>query len=282
MPLRSSTPRRRWADTRLTSIGAAARRVLLTAGPTAKAAEARATAAAWRAGELTPDCTVAMPDRPARPERPELIDPARMPRRGRGGSAASRFALLHAVAHIEFNAIDLAFDMIGRFGAGRPHAFLDAWVRVGDEEAQHFALVANRLAALGGSYGDLPAHDGLWQAAAATADDFVARLAIVPLVLEARGLDVTPAMIERLARAGDIDSAEVLQRILTDEIGHVATGVRWFNFACADSGILPESAFKLALERYFVGAVKPPFNDSAREQAGLSPNLYMAVARPAG
>jgi uncharacterized ferritin-like protein (DUF455 family) len=263
------------------SIGAAARAVLLTADPVAKAAAARAAAAARRAGDLTPDCGVAMPDRPARPEKPELIDPARMPRRGRGGSAASRFALLHAVAHIELNAIDLAFDMVGRFGGGQPRTFVDDWVRVGDEEAQHFTMVAARLAALGGSYGDLPAHDGLWQAAQATAHDLGARLAIVPLVLEARGLDVTPPMIERLDRAGDTASADVLRRILADEIGHVATGVRWFEAVCTDSGLAPAAAFKVALERHFAGAVKPPFNDSAREQAGLSTSLYMAVARPA-
>lgn len=265
----------------MTSIGAAASAVLLTAGAHAKATAARAAAAAWRAGALTPDCRLAMPDRPARPARPELTDPARVPRRGKGGSAASRFALLHAVAHIELNAIDLAFDLVGRFGAGRPRGFIDDWVRVGDEEAQHFLMVDARLRALGGGYGDLPAHDGLWQAALATAHDLIARLAIVPLVLEARGLDVTPAMIARLDRAGDGASANVLRRILADEIGHVATGVRWFEACCADSGVAPESAFKSALDLHFAGAVKPPFNDSAREQAGLSPALYMTVARGA-
>ena len=259
------------------SLGAAAAGVLHTADAHAKAAAARAAAAAWRAGALAAACTVPMPDRPARPRHPELRAPGAMPRR-RGNSPAAHFALLHAVAHIELNAVDLAWDLIGRFGDGRPRGFLDDWVRVGDEEAGHFELVAARLAALGGGYGDLPAHDGLWQAAQATAHDLVARLAIVPLVLEARGLDVTPAMADRFDRAGDTASADVLRRIYRDEIGHVATGMRWFRIACATLESSPEAVFQNALQRYFRGTVHPPFNNSAREQAGLSPAFYAAIA----
>ena len=151
-----------------------------------------------------------------------------MPRRRNFGSQAGRIALIHALAHIELNAIDLAWDIIARFHDNRlPRAFYDDWVGVAAEEAEHFALLADRLAALGAAYGDLPAHDGLWEAAAATAHDLLARLAIVPLVLEARGLDVTPEMILRLERADDTASAAILGRIYQDEIGHVAVGMRW-------------------------------------------------------
>lgn len=262
------------------SIGAAAVRVLSTGEARAKAQAARSVSAAWRSGALSPACDTPVPDRPARPLHPVLLEPAQMPKRGKAGTSASRFALLHAVAHIELNAIDLAFDLIARFGADQPRGLIDDWIAVGDEEAQHFILVADRLVALGGVYGDLPAHDGLWQAATATAHDLLARLAVVPLVLEARGLDVTPAMIDRLARAGDIESVAVLQRIYADEIGHVAIGVRWFGRLCNDSAVQPADAYKLAVSRYFHGFVKPPFNDSAREQAGLTPDLYRAVVPP--
>ena len=261
----------------MTSLGEAAQDVLLTADPAAQAPAAREVAAAWAAGALDSACDAAMPDLPARPARPKLVAPARLARR-RGSSEAARFALLHAVAHIEFNAIDLAFDLVGRFGAGMPRAFLDDWVRIGGEEALHFTMVAARLAALGGGYGDLPAHDGLWRSAQATANDLVARLAVVPLVLEARGLDVTPAMIARFEAAGDGASAAVLRRILVDEIGHVAAGARWFGHLCKSSESSPETIFQNAVRRHFRGVIKPPFNDSAREQAGLTPAFYMGVA----
>lgn len=256
------------------TIGEAAVGVLLTAAPRAKAAAARAVAAA--AGTLAPGWGP-VPDRPARPECPELRDPSHMPKRGKAGSLASRQALLHAVAHIEFNAIDLAFDLVARFGAALPPAFAADWLRIGGEEAEHFIAVADRLEALGSHYGALPAHDGLWQAASATAHDLLARLAVVPLVLEARGLDVTPDMIARLERGGDDASAAILRRIYAEEIGHVAAGSRWFHFVCAESQLDPESAFRTAVARHFRGAVKPPFNDSAREQAGLPPRFYQPV-----
>src|SRR6185437_15351723 len=162
-----------------------------------------------------------------------------------GGSRAGRIALLHALAHIELNAIDLALDMLARFGrAELPRQFCDEWLAVAAEEAEHHALLAARLAALGAAYGDLPAHDGLWQAAAATAHDPLARLAIVPLVLEARGLDVTPEMIERLDRVGDAESAAILRRIYADEIGHVATGRRWFGWLCAKRSLPPVATWQ--------------------------------------
>jgi uncharacterized ferritin-like protein (DUF455 family) len=180
-----------------------------------------------------------MPDAPARPDRPELLAPSAMPKRGKGGSERGRIALLHALAHIEFAAIDLAFDMAGRFGALFPRSFVDDWIAVGADEAMHFALLDRRLRALGACYGALPAHAGLWEAAEATAHDPLARLAIVPMVLEARGLDVTPATIDRFAAAGDARSAAILARIYRDEIRHVAAGTRWFERGCKSRRIAP-------------------------------------------
>jgi uncharacterized ferritin-like protein (DUF455 family) len=217
--------------------------------------------------------------RPARPERPLLHPPRDMPRRRNFGAPTGRIALLHALAHIELSAIDLAWDLVARFAdPGLPRGFFDDWVGVAAEEAEHFALLSARLDALGGAYGDLPAHDGLWEAAAATAHDLIARLAVVPLVLEARGLDVTPEMILRLERAGDPDSAAILARIYQDEIGHVAVGVHWFELICRKRGLDPESTFHDRVRRYFTGALKPPFNRAARERAGFPAAYYEKLA----
>ncbi len=268
----------------------AARAVLETAGPQDKAALARETAAAWRAGALaapTGDGVQHAPLRPARPERPMLVAPGKVARR-RLSSPAGRAALLHAVAHIEFNAIDLAFDLVARF-SGDPvlpdetrSAFVDDWIGVGDDEARHFAMVCDRLAALATAYGDLPAHDGLWSAAEATAGELSARLAVAPMVLEARGLDVTPGMIERLDAAGDRDSAAVLQVIYEDEIGHVAAGARWLRVLADVLGEDPESLFRRQVRACFKGALKPPFNTEARNEAGLHEALYLPLAAASG
>jgi uncharacterized ferritin-like protein (DUF455 family) len=198
-----------------------------------------------------------------------------MPKRRAGGSPAGRIALLHALAHIELNAIDLAWDIIARFAAtALPREFYDDWITVAAEEAEHHALLAERLGAFGAAYGDLPAHDGLWQAAEATSHDLLARLAVVPLVLEARGLDVTPAMIARLDRLGDGESAAVLRRIYGDEIGHVATGMRWFEFLCRRDALPPMETYHALVRRYFKGALKPPFNEEARAAAGFAACFY--------
>ncbi|TKD51369.1 ferritin-like domain-containing protein [Sphingomonas baiyangensis] len=260
------------------SIGGAARAVLLAGDPVAKRKAARAAARAWRRGALAHRFDVAMPDRPARPDFPELLPPNRMPKRGKGGSERGRIALIHSLAHIEFVAIDLAFDLVGRFGARFPRAFVDDWVAVGADEAMHFALVDRRLRSLGSFYGALPAHDGLWDAALATAGDVHGRLAVVPMVLEARGLDVTPATIERFAHAGDAPTVAILRRILTDEVRHVRAGTIWFNHACARDGFQPAAHWQAMVARYFRGAIKPPFNDSARESAGLTREYYGALA----
>lgn len=262
----------------MTTLAAACRDVLATADPRAKVMGARAAARDWRLGRLDWSFDMTMPDRPARGDRPPLLPPSRMPKRGKAGSTRARIALLHALAHIEFTAIDLAVDLVGRFGAIFPRAFADDWMRVAGEEAMHFALVSRRLGSLGAAYGDLPAHDGLWQAAEATAHDAVARLAIVPLVLEARGLDVTPAMIERFEVSGDAVSARILRRIFDDEIGHVAAGVRWFESVCAVQRFEPLATWRASVATHFRGAVKPPFNDSARNRAGLPREFYAGLA----
>jgi len=248
---------------------------LATADPARKAAAAQAMAARWRSGEIAEIGVTAPPDRPARPARPELRPPRDMPRRGRGFGEGARIALLHALAHIELNAVDLACDIVARFtDEDLPRAFYDDWVRVADEEATHFRLLADRLAEFGATYGDLPAHDGLWQAAAETAHDLLARLAIVPLVLEARGLDVTPTMIANLTRAGDDASAAVLARIYDDEIGHVAIGKSWFDHVCRERGLDPAPAWRALVRKHFKGALKPPFNHAARARAGLTAAYY--------
>ncbi|WP_448661125.1 ferritin-like domain-containing protein [Sphingomonas sp. CJ20] len=262
------------------SVAAAARAVLDAGDPRDKVMAARAAARDWRLGRLAHRFDTAMPDRPARPAVPELLPPNQMPKRGRGGSERGRIALIHALAHIEFVAIDLAFDLIGRFGAQFPRGFVDDWMRVGADEAMHFALLDRRLRQLGSHYGAMPAHDGLWDAAAATAHDRLARLAVVPMVLEARGLDVTPATIERFAAAGDTPTARILQRILTDEIRHVGAGTTWFESACTADNYVPETTWGQLVRTYFRGLIKAPFNDSARAAAGLTREYYQPLAVP--
>jgi uncharacterized ferritin-like protein (DUF455 family) len=202
-----------------------------------------------------------------------------MPRRSAAGERG-RIALLHSLAHIELNAVDMTWDLVGRFAhEAVPKSFFDDWVQVGAEEAGHFELVCGRLAELGAAYGDLPAHDGLWQAAQATGDSLLARIAVVPLVLEARGLDVSPAMIASLEAAGDTASAEVLGVIYRDEKRHVAFGARWFRFLTERAGLAPEPTFHDLVRRHFRGPIKPPFNDPARAEAGLTPGFYKPLVR---
>ena len=262
----------------LPSVSAAIRDVLETAEPTAKVMRARAVSRGWRRGAFGQVDGSAMPDRPARPAEPLLLPPTHMPRRGKGGSLRGRVALLHALAHIEFIAIDLAFDMAGRFGAQFAPEFTSDWLSVGADEAMHFALVERRLRAFDSRYGALPAHDGLWESAADTASDALARLAIVPMVLEARGLDVTPDMIARADAAGDGATAAILRRIFDDEIRHVRTGTKWFESGCASAGVLPAAHWKKLLSQYFRGELKAPFNDSARHAAGLTREYYQPLA----
>jgi uncharacterized ferritin-like protein (DUF455 family) len=261
----------------VTTLQQAARDVLLTVGGGAKADAGRALAAAWRSNVLPLAGAVAMPQRPARPERPALVPPRGVKKRKVTAAREGRVALLHALAHIELNAIDLAADLLGRFEPPEP-AFADDWVRVLDEESKHFLLLSERLAGLGAAYGDLPAHDGLWQAAEATAHDLLARLAVVPLVLEARGLDVTPAMIAKLDAVGDTESGGVLRIIYADEIGHVAVGRRWFEAEAAGRGLPARETWQALVRQHFKGALKPPFNAAARDAAGLPAAYYLEFA----
>src|SRR6266542_3887896 len=259
---------------RTTSLAEGAAAILAAAEPARKVALSRALMARWREGMIGVGSAVPQ-SRPARPARPRLLPPRDMPKRRNFGSQAGRIALLHALAHIELNAIDLAWDILARFGdPALPRGFHDDWVGVAAEEAEHFELLNRRLAALGATYSDLPAHDGLWEAAVATAHDLLARLAVVPLVLEARGLDVTPEMILRLERADDAASAAVLRRIYRDEIGHVAVGMRWFEWLCCQRGLDPAAAFHDCVRRHFSGTLKPPFNVEARSAAGFPASYY--------
>lgn len=260
------------------SVATAIRAALLEREPAAKVYAARAIARNWRLGRLAPVFDVVMSDEPGRPDEPELLPPNRMPKRGRGQSLKGRIALYHALAHIEFVAIDLALDMAGRFGGEMGVQFTGDFLGVAADEAMHFVLLDRRLRALGSHYGALPAHNGLWEAARATSHDVAARLALVPLVLEARGLDVTPVMIEQLRLAGDQAGTRILQRILDDEIRHVRFGSTHFTVVCAERGEAPENLWKIAVEKHYRGRVSGPFNDSARLSAGLSRSLYAGIA----
>ncbi|HCF25475.1 MULTISPECIES: ferritin-like domain-containing protein [unclassified Novosphingobium] len=261
----------------MTSLAAAIRAALLETEPRTKVMRTRALVRGWRKGALEFRFDVAMPDEPGRPDRPELLPPSRMPKRSKGGSERGRIALWHSLAHIEFVAIDLALDMAGRFGAEMGDRFVSDFLTVAADEAMHFALIERHLATMGSHYGALPAHSGLWDAAQKTAHDVAARLAIVPMVLEARALDVTPSTLERVRASGDLRGAKILSRILDDEIAHVRFGTKHFVALAGIRGESPENLWKSMVSRYFGGAVKPPFNDSARLQAGLPRSFYAGV-----
>jgi uncharacterized ferritin-like protein (DUF455 family) len=262
----------------VTTVARAIRAALGTADPRAKCFATRQVARDWRRGALAWDFDVAMPDQPAWPDAPELLPPNRMPKRGKGGSERARIALWHSLAHIEFVAIDLALDMAGRFGEAMGPEFVGDFLAVAADEAMHFALLSRKLTSLGSFYGALPAHAGLWEAAHATREDVAARLAVVPMVLEARGLDVTPTTLERVRSGGDHNGAKILARILDDEIRHVGFGTKHF-LRCAEMAReAPESLWQNLVKRHFRGSVKPPFNDSARLAAGLSRGFYAEIA----
>jgi len=225
--------------------------------------------------EWDPEFPVEVIGPPGRPDRPELVDASRVPRR-RLGSEAGRAALIHAIAHIEFNAINLALDAAYRF-RGMPTEFYRDWVSVAVDEARHFGLLQKRLTESGYEYGDFPAHNGLWEMAEKTAGACLSRMALVPRVLEARGLDVTPGMIERLTAAGDKETVAVLEIILSEEIRHVAVGTRWFRYCCEREGLEPLATFLQLLKRYYTSPLRGPFNLDARYEAGFSPQEMAAL-----
>ncbi len=256
--------------------------VLETANGRAKTALSREHAARWfahrDAGNMLTIGKASPPLRPARPDRPELLDPRDVPKR-KPGSPEGRIALLHAVAHIELNAVDLHWDLIARFGdVEMPPGFYDDWVKAADEESKHFNLVSDCLEAHGSHYGALPAHAGMWRAAEDTVNDPMGRLAVVPMVLEARGLDVTPGMIEIFRKAKDDGAVAALETIYSEEVGHVAYGSKWFHFLCGRDGLDPKPVFHDLVRRYFHGALKPPFNDEKRAEAGIPPDFYWPLS----
>lgn len=246
---------------------------LMCTGPDQKLMLAAALLGAWEQGSLAAtsgcrECAVVEIPIPGRPERPRLVAPRFVPARGIGTSEG-RVALVHAVAHIEFNAINLACDAIYRF-RDLPDEFYADWISIAADEARHFSMLQSRLSELGTHYGALDAHDGLWQMAVATAHDPLARMALVPRVLEARGLDVTPGMIERLRSVGDATTVACLETILAEEVAHVAAGTRWFRYLCDRQGLEPDATFLALVDKHARGAVRGPFNLPHRRQAGFS------------
>jgi uncharacterized ferritin-like protein (DUF455 family) len=248
--------------------------VLLTAAPEEKVAATFALADVWRAG--TDVGAAAPPDMPARPAKPELLSPSEMPRRSMGPKG--RIAFIHALAHIELNAIDLALDIVWRF-PGRPEPFYRDWLGVAKEEAKHFTLLRDHLVALGFDYGTFQAHNGLWEMAERTNSDLLARLALVPRTLEARGLDASPMLRKRLFSAGDHKAAAILDVILADEIGHVAIGNRWYRHVCAERGLDPVRTYAELAARHNAPFLRGPFNLEARRAAGFDEEELAALGR---
>jgi uncharacterized ferritin-like protein (DUF455 family) len=245
--------------------------------PAAKCAAVAALAAA----DPAPDgaaCLAEPPDVPGRPSRPHLVPPKDVPQRA-VGTRPGRAGLLHALTHIEFNAINLALDACWRF-AGMPAAYYRDWLRVAAEEAEHFELLRAHLAGLGHAYGDFPAHDGLWQMAERTRGDVLARMALVPRTLEARGLDASPQVRQKLVAVGDHAAATIVERILRDEIGHVAVGNRWFHWLCRARDIDPLAVYGELTRRYQAPRQHGPFNLPARRAAGFLPEELAALGGP--
>ncbi len=253
----------------------AALKALLLVDPAAKAAAARALHPAESAPLDTQTALETTAPLPGRSERPLLVAPTAVKTRS-PFTVEGRAALLHAVAHIELNAINLALDAVWRF-AGMPVDYYRDWLRVASEEALHFTLLCEHLATLGHAYGDFPAHDGLWSMTERTAGDIIARMALVPRTLEARGLDATPPMQARLRQAGDLRAVEILDVILRDEIGHVAVGNRWYRWLCERDGLDPVAHYAVLAARHRAPVPRPPFNTEARLAAGFTAQEIAAL-----
>lgn len=217
--------------------------------------------------EFTPLAGINRVPDPGRPLKPDLVAPKSLPKR-RLGSVEGHAALMHSIAHIEFNAINLALDAVYRFQY-MPVAFYQDWLGVAGEEAFHFQMIREHLFHLGYEYGDMPAHDGLWMTTYETDHDPLIRMALVPRTLEARGLDVTPPMMQKLRAIGDKRGVEILKILLRDEIGHVEVGTRWFRYLCAERGLNAFETFQNVIDTYYHGDLRGPFNFEAREQAGF-------------
>jgi len=253
-------------------------RLLSIDDPAAKAQAVRALAAMPVSDLDTAAELAEPPGLPGRPARPRLVPPRQVPTRS-PFTPPGRAALLHAIAHIEFNAINLALDALWRF-PGLPEDYYRDWQRVAAEEALHFTLLREHLRSLGADYGDFDAHDGLWTMAQRTAHDVVARLALVPRTLEARGLDATPPLQAKFAKAGDTRAVEILEVILRDEVGHVAIGNRWYRHVCARAGLDPVALYPQLVERYAAPRLRPPFNEPARRAAGFSAEEIAWLLQP--
>jgi len=224
----------------------------------------------WHRGaySLHDDVPLLKPEEAGRPEFPRLVHPRELPRRG-FGTQKGRITMMHAVAHIEFNAINLALDAVHRF-RHMPCEYYRDWLRVADEEARHFSMVRGYLREYNHDYGDFDAHNGLWEMAEKTAADVLERMALVPRVLEARGLDVTPGIIEKLKQAEDAEAVAILEIIYREEIGHVKIGTHWFRYVCESRGLEPVATFSQLLRKHFPNGLHGPFNMDARNQAGFS------------
>lgn len=224
----------------------------------------------WKNGELLLERLpqiVSLPV-PGRPDKPVLVDPKHVPKRN-FINPQGRLSLVHAIAHIEFNAINLALDAVYRFQDMPPQYYTD-WIRVAAEEADHFTMLSDYLVEHGVSYGDMPAHNGLWEMAVKTDQDVLIRMALVPRVLEARGLDVTPTMIEKLQPTGDTQLIAALKKIFDEEIGHVKIGTHWYKALCKQRDLEPEQTFLVLIDKYMSGAKFGPFETEARLEAGFS------------
>ena len=252
----------------------AARRCLDAASPDDKVAATFAAADAFARGQLSIPADAPPPEpirMPGRPDRPRLVHPRELPKRG-FGTDEGRAAFIHAIAHIEFNAINLALDAVWRFD-GMPRTYYQDWMRVAAEEAKHFRLLRDHLRSQGHDYGDFPAHQGLWTMCEKTRHDVLARMALVPRTLEARGLDATPQIQAKLRQVGTPDAlaaVAILDVILHDEVGHVAIGNHWYRWLCERAGQDPETLYGTLVQRYEAPRLKPPFNESARRSAGFS------------
>ncbi|HJV82122.1 ferritin-like domain-containing protein [Noviherbaspirillum sp.] len=255
----------------MTELRGAALHWLCAADPTSKAQGVQTLLEEWHGGAVRLDASRTLIPQypvPGRPVRPELVPPLSVKHRSMR-TIEGRAAMVHALAHIEFNAINLALDAIWRFN-GMPADYYADWLKVAAEEAVHFSLLADHLRVLGYAYGDFPAHNSLWDMAEKTSGDVLARIALVPRTMEARGLDASPPVRAKLAQAGDLAAAEILDIILRDEIGHVAIGNRWFGWLCASRGFDPIASYAGLAAQYRAPALRGPFNLEARKAAGFS------------
>ena len=254
--------------------------LLTETDPVVKGAGVSALAQAWLTGALTLETAITLTpgaNLPGRPALPELVAPRLVERRSMV-TVEGRAAMIHALAHIEFNAINLALDVIWRF-PGMPPVYYSDWLRVAGEEALHFSLLCAHLQKLGFGYGDFKAHDSLWDMAEKTRDDVLARIALVPRTLEARGLDASPPMRAKLAQAGDTEAAAILDIILRDEIGHVAVGNQWYGWLCAQRGLEPLATYAALAAQYKAPQLRGPFNLAARRAAGFTEAELSALSQ---